>query len=595
MFVSPRNRNTEKIQSRSENLIFLVLLLLFYLMELFLIRPVDGINDDWGMYSTLSGAYTGTPDAHVLFFLYPLSFLLCQLYRLCAVIPWFSLFQHGVQVLSLYLVYHRYLSLRRKSLSRQPHVSVLPCACTLFLFLFVVVDLNILSEAQYTTTAGVAAAAALFCFTTSSMRQPMSGFLIQNIPTFFLAWISFCMRQNIFYLMLPMAGMLWLCKLIVGKREACEKVLLRLLTFAGILLLGMGILFGIHKLAYSSQPWADFVQINHYRERIGDFYTWPEYEECEEQLSELGWSEERYYNLRNGAPYIGYGMNLDDWKAMHDIARECYQSRTDSVSRLKNILTGSISVFFYRDGMQPLNLITGFLLLLVPLLALFRYNYTALFVYLCYLLGRSVSWCYVLYEGRFPKRIIQPLMLTDLMILFGILVAFHMLPAEKKAFQKTMLATMLVLSAVSLYCTKTDIDSSYHCNEAIWSDLKDYCHSHPDNFYIWSYCTGTLDHYCEMTFSLHQNTYNNFFYTNWGVVCNPNSRTKLARHGIPEFGQDLADSTNVYFIFQEGLYNDEHPVIMYFRHAYDKQCVLTDRFDAGDLHYEVYRLCDKEK
>ncbi len=61
------------------NLLFFLLLAAFYAIELFLIGPVDGINDDWGMYSILSGAYTGTPDAHVMFFLYPLSWPLSKL------------------------------------------------------------------------------------------------------------------------------------------------------------------------------------------------------------------------------------------------------------------------------------------------------------------------------------------------------------------------------------------------------------------------------------------------------------------------------------------------------------------------------------
>lgn len=570
-----------------EILIFPALLILFYVLEIFYLKPVDGINDDWGMYSTLSGAYTGTPDAHVLFFLYPLSFLLCQLYRLCSFIPWFSLFQHGVQILSLYCVYKRYLSLRRK---HHPDSSCVFPGCMLFLFLFMVADLNVLSEAQYTTTAGVAAAAALFCFTTSGMRQPMSIFLRQNIPTFVLSFIAFSMRQNIFYLMLPMAGMLWLAKLVIGRREGCEKVLLRLFVFAGILLLGMGILFGLHKLAYREQPWADFVKINHYRERVGDFYTWPEYEECADQLKELGLDEIEYSRLKNGAPYIGYGMDLDDWKAMHDIARECYLNRTDLSSRLKNIPIGSVKAFFYQEGMQPLNLLVGVLLVLTLFLILWQANYTALFVYLCYLFGRTVSWAYVLYEGRFPKRIIQPLMLTDLMILGGILVAFHLLPFGKKRFQTVMVPVILVLSLLSLFCTKTDIDLSYHKGQAVWEGLKEYCHSHPENFYIWSYNTGTLDNYCEPAFSLSQDTYNNFFYTNWGVVCNPNSLIKLEKHGIREFGLDLADNPNVYFIFQEGLYSDEHPVIMYFRHTYQKQCAKTDSFEAGGIRYEVYQL-----
>ena len=72
---SPLRRHADKP-------VFFLFLAAFYLFLLLFIRPVDGINDDWGMYSTLSGAYTGTPNAHVLFFLYPLSWLLCRLYQL---------------------------------------------------------------------------------------------------------------------------------------------------------------------------------------------------------------------------------------------------------------------------------------------------------------------------------------------------------------------------------------------------------------------------------------------------------------------------------------------------------------------------------
>ena len=81
-------------------LFFLVFLILFYTVELLWVGPVDGINDDWGMYSTLSGAYLGYPEAHVLFFLYPLSWLLSRLYMLCSFIPWYGIFLHCVQAVS---------------------------------------------------------------------------------------------------------------------------------------------------------------------------------------------------------------------------------------------------------------------------------------------------------------------------------------------------------------------------------------------------------------------------------------------------------------------------------------------------------------
>ena len=176
------------------------------------------------------------------------------------------------------------------------------------------------------------------------------------------------------------------------------------------------------------------------------------------------------------------------------------------------------------------------------------------------------------------------------MVLFGILLAFNLINISRNKIYTILLPCIIVLSTISVYCTKVNIDSSYHANQAVWNDLKEYCYAHPDNFYIWSYNSSTLDNYCESPFDTTLDTYQNFFYTNWGVVCNPNSRKKLAKHGIENFGEDLAKNQNVYFIFKEGLYYDEHPVTMHFRHTYHVGCELTDTFTAGGDVYEVYQL-----
>lgn len=568
-------------------LFFLIFVILFYMVEILWIGPVDGINDDWGMYSTLSGAYLGYPEAHVLFFLYPLSWLLAKLYSFCSFIPWFGLFQHGVQIAALYAVYKRSIQIWYRHGS--PDALWKP-ALTLTCILFFIVDLNVISEAQYTTTAGLAAAAAVFCFITTKTGTSTASFLKNSIPTFIFAWISYSMRQNIFYLMLPMAGTIWLSKWITAYRRGCEAVAGKLLGFALILLAGMGILYGLNAAAYSEQKWADFRQINHYRERVGDFYTWPEYEECADALTHLGITEEEYTYRRSGAPCIGYGMSVEDWRQMHDIARECYLARTDTSSRLKDIVKGSIFVFFYEDGMQPANVLVLLLMAAVFLLILIQRNYSALLVFILYFIGRMVSWVYVLYEGRFPKRIIQPLITMDYVILFGIILSFNLLNAAHAKRYAMILPVVILLSASSLIITRNNVYANYRIHQETWEELKAYCHSHPDNLYIWTYSSGTLENYCESPFDMTLDTYNNFIYTNWGVVCNPNTRIKLAQHGVENLGQDVIDSNNTYFILQEAPYNDEHPVIMYFRHTYHAECEVADTFTAGDTAYMVYQL-----
>ena len=567
--------------------IFCLFLIAFYVFLLYYIKPVDGINDDFGMYSTLSGAYLGYPDAHVLFFLYPLSWLLSKFYTLNSSIPWYGLFQHGIHILCIWLIYRRFLLLWRKHSHSD---KILLPALSVLGILFFIVDFNVICEVQYTTTSGFAAATALFYFITTKSDEGLTAFLKGNIPTFFLAWLSFSMRQNVFYMMLPLAGILWLAKWLLSNRRAYSDYFLKLFAFAGILCLGMGILYLLHSIAYSEPEWSDFVKINHYRERVGDFYTWPEYEECSYELSAIGIDEEAYDYMKNGAPYIGYQMSLTDWEQMHQIAKDCYNARISVKSRLKNILTESAEVFLYENGMQPLNLCVALCFLVTLVCILYQRNLIALAVYLFYLFGRTVTWSYILYEGRFPKRIVQPLIAADFMVLFGIVLAFNLIHIRSNKFYAIALSCIILLSAVSVYCTKTDIDSSYHVHQAVWRDLKEYCYEHPDNFYIWTCNSNTLDNYCESPFDMTLDTYQNFFYTNWGVVCNPNSRTKLKNHGIGNFGEDLVENENVFFIFEEGLYNKEHPVIMYFRHTYHVECELTDTFRAGESIYEVYKL-----
>lgn len=589
-FLSQNRRRKFSAQISSScpgRLLFLIFLILFYCIELLWIGPVDGINDDWGMYSTLSGAYLGYPDAHVLFFLYPLSWLLSRLYLLCSFIPWYGLFMHSVQIACLYAVYRRSLQLWQRHSSPDAFWKpALAIACILFL----VVDVNVLSEAQYTTTAGLAAATAIFCFTTTRSNGRISAFLKSNVPTFLFAWTAFSMRQNILYLMLPMAGMLWLAKAVHANQNGYTQIPGKFLGFAGILLLGMALLYGADAAAYSEQQWTDFKKINHYRERVGDFYTWPEYEECADKLTSLGIDEEEYNYRRNGAPYIGYGMSVEDWKQMHNIAKECYLARTGIRERLKNVVIGSVTVFLYEDGMQPANFLVALLAVITFLLILLQKNRSALFVFLSYLIGRFVSWGYVLYEGRFPKRIIQPLITVDYAVLFGILLAFNLLRLEKSRRYSLILPIIATLSLGSLIITKNNVDGNYHTHQETWEQLKDYCHSHPDNLYIWTYNSGTLEYYCESPFDLNLDAYNNFVYTNWGVILNPNTRTKLARHGISDFDQTLVDNDHVYFILQDAPHNEEHPVILYFRHTYGASCETVDTFTAGDTVYLVYQL-----
>ena len=175
-------------------------------------------------------------------------------------------------------------------------------------------------------------------------------------------------------------------------------------------------------------------------------------------------------------------------------------------------------------------------------------------------------------------------------VLFGILLAFNLLRLENAKRYAIILPVVILFGTASLIITKNNVDANYHSHQETWNQLKGYCHSNPDNLYIWTHSSGTLDHYCESSFDLTLDTYNNFVYTNWGVILNPNSRIKLRKYGVEDFGQDLIGNDRIYFILQDAPHNKEHPVLMYLRHTYDAELQVADTFTAGNTDYAVYRL-----
>lgn len=538
----PRFMHTAGISPAwSWRLLFLSFLTAFYLVEILWIKPVYGSSDDWNLYSTLSGAYLGYPEAHVPFFLYPLSWLLSSLYTLCSFIPWYGIFLHGVQIACLYAIYQRSLQIWRRHNSSGSFVKP---ALALLCILFLIVNLHAFSITQYTTAAGLAAAAALFCFITTRTAVSAGAFLKGNIPAFIFAWISYCMCRDISCLLLPIAGMLWLSKWVNAYRNGYDKTAYKLLGSALILAAGMGLLYGLDAAAYAEQTWKDFRQSSHYREQAADFYAPSKYEE----------------------------------------------PAAKPQARLNNILTGMITAFFYEDGIQPANVAAFLLIAAALLLTLLRRNYSALFVYLLYLAGRTASWALVLYDGHAPKQIIRTLITVDYMVLLGLLLAFNLLKLESLRRYAVILPVIFLSATVSVIMTKYDIDIHYHAQQETWAEMKTYCQSHPDNLYIWPYDSGTLENYCESPFDLTSDIYHNFIYMDQSTVMDPSARAKLARHGIGDFGRDLIENDSTFFLLQDTPNSDEHPVIMYFRHTCGARAEAADRFMAGGAAYVVYRL-----
>ncbi len=143
--------------------IFLVITLGFYFMLFWEFTPIFGINDDWTVYMVLSGSYLGEPDPYVLFFLYPLAWLISFLYKITAAIPWYGLLLQGCFILSGFWLFYRFF-MRLKGRGRKVLLS------SFALILFYLSNLQTLIAIQYTHSAAVCGGAAAFLFLPQKQR-----------------------------------------------------------------------------------------------------------------------------------------------------------------------------------------------------------------------------------------------------------------------------------------------------------------------------------------------------------------------------------------------------------------------------------------
>ena len=141
--------------------VFLCIVLAFYYLLFRKFNPIFGINDDWTIYMVLSGSYLGKPDPYVLFFLYPFAWVICKLYEITTRIPWYGLILHGCFILSGFWIFIRcYSRLKKRKL----------LAAISMLLIFLLSNIRILLAIQYTHSAAVCGAAAIFCFVTADTK-----------------------------------------------------------------------------------------------------------------------------------------------------------------------------------------------------------------------------------------------------------------------------------------------------------------------------------------------------------------------------------------------------------------------------------------
>ena len=212
----------ERFRSKKESLIIGAVVFCILVGMLIACPPYYSMNDDGMMKSIMSGAYTGTPDGHAVYMKYPLTGMISMLYRITDRVSWFDGVLIGCFWLSLSSVISRVVQLCKKDLKGIRAMTLIAGAACLSMGLF----LPHLLTLHYTLVAAMVGSSGLFLVMTGACWVSV-----------FLLILCYCIRSQVFFLMLPFLGVAVLWRLLAKKREGLLRLLLSLAAGIGVCLL----------------------------------------------------------------------------------------------------------------------------------------------------------------------------------------------------------------------------------------------------------------------------------------------------------------------------------------------------------------------
>ena len=273
----------EAVRKRRESLGFaLCVNLLAMAVMVLLMRPSFETNDDI-VFAEFGSGLRGVKDAHLVFQNYILGLLYRFLYQATGRLPWYTIVQYAVLLAAFSAV--TYVLMNRLEGYSGLYLSVIFLCCFGY---------EAYIHIQFTKTAGIAAAAAVFLLLHLVSRERFA--LWEFLWGIGLGFMGFLYREDQFWAssaLMAGAGVYFLLTL---KKKYSGKMLRKLGICAGsfiILLISAAAAGAVDSYMYNDSQWKEYQEFNGLRSKLLD-YGFPDYDSSAETYQELGISREAY-------------------------------------------------------------------------------------------------------------------------------------------------------------------------------------------------------------------------------------------------------------------------------------------------------------
>lgn len=435
----------------------------------------------------------------------------------------------------------------------------------------------------YTTAAAICGAAALFSYGTSK------GSGRETAVTAAFSALTWCIRDELFFMIVPMAGLIWLFRELPQKKEIWKKLLLPAAVFGSVAVCMLW-----NHLMYSSTEWKEYLHFNEVRTEIYDYadgYYLPGYEEYQEYYDRLGLTKEErrmliYYHflpledeisvetLEQMIAYRGdYGANEE-----LPPLRERIPAKTKEFARHAG--TGEYGILFTAG-------LIGFLSLTVWLF-LKKYRREALESAVYFFAGLGIFWIMEL-RGRIPERVIYSLSLL-MFTAFVLNVIWNREKLFAGKYGKRVLAAGIVgCSLLGIYrCADTVMENRAVIeNEQKLITVQNYCNSHEKQFF---FITGDVlnDYGDVIRLSGKDNRQLNYISLGDWISYSPLERARIAQENIGSVTDALLNREDIYLIAEQE--SASLQFVADYLAQRSGQEIRAEKVDEITEEYAVYRL-----
>ncbi|MGN0334203.1 MAG: hypothetical protein ACI4DV_00880 [Lachnospiraceae bacterium] len=534
---------------------------------------VYSTNDDRMIMEFVSGQFTGRPESCAIQMTFGFTWFLSRLYRLSGALNWYGIVLIGLQIFSYGAVLYR---LQSRGKDRKKKVLILAAALLIYAALWV----KVFVQMTYTTTAAFVGAAALLWYALSEDAPK------NVLMTGLLAGLAFSVRPNVFYMLIPSAGIIWIWKITEKKRKSG-------LVFAApfLMLAVIGGLFAVDYTANHQEGWKEFRKFFDERTQIYDFYDLLSYEEHPELYEPSGVTEDEYnmlriydYTVLGDLPQKFFPEYIENYQQMERDAG--ITPLTRGIAAVKTFVS---DVFYGSYGLENTVFFAAALLLIIRLLRKKDFRMSAYLVLQCAAI--LVLWLYMNYWERAIGRIQVSLSLIQLAVLLHVLCTM-----EKPEISGVRIKRIGIVAAFAGLTVAAGMnfrncryDNIYKADQ--YRDIqaiKTFCAENPEDTFFMDVASIT-EQYGTCTIRNTDPEYMNYIpLGDWSAYC-PHYYEKLKKHGVDDVTEvrEALTRENSYVIM---LYNYQLQCLMdYLGEGYDSDWTRTI-FSPNGNSYAVYEI-----